>query len=109
MEAMTRATSSRGPAAAASAGCGGVGVVGADVGVHYVLRFVDVSKRFVELFYWIVSAYCFVMVIVVPSVYIFFVMVCGTAGVLHQSRVCWRRGAVGMREGVFLAVCRSVG
>ena len=49
------------------------------------------------------------MVIVFPSVYIMFVMVCGAVGVLHQSRVCWRRGAVGMREGVFLAVYRYVG
>ena len=109
VEATTPATSTRGRAAAPSAGCGGVGVVGAVVDANYVLRFVGMSKRFVEFIYWIVSVYCFVMVIVVPSVYIMFVMVCGTVGVLHKSRVCWRRGAVGMRDGVFLVVCRYAG
>ena len=109
MEATTLVTSTRGAAAAPSAGRGGVGVVGAVVSDHYVLRFVGMSKRFVEFICWIVSVYYFVNVIVVPSVYEIFVIVCGTVEVLHQSRVCWRRGAVGMREGVFLAVCRSVG
>jgi hypothetical protein len=110
VEATAPAASTRGPAAAPSARFRGVGAFGSVVGVrHYVVRFVDMLKRFVEFVCWIVSVYCFVMVIFVPSVYVIFVMVCGTVGVLHQSRVCWRRGAVDMQGYVFLAVCHYVG
>jgi hypothetical protein len=103
VEATAPATSTRGPATAPSTRCRGVGVVGAVIGVcHNVVRFVYMLKRFVEFICWIVSVYCFVLVIVVPSVYITFVMVCRTVGVLHQSRVCWRQGPLACGKACFL-------
>ena len=66
-------------------------------------------KRFGLVIRWGYNAVCFVMVIVVLSFYILFVVVCGTVGALHRSRVGCRRGAVVIRKGVFLAVCRYVG
>ena len=41
------------------------------------------------------------MVIVAASVYILFVAVCGTVGVLHRSRVGWWRGVAGIFLGSF--------
>ena len=107
VEATAPATSTRGPAAAPSARCCGVGAVGAVVGVlHYVVRFVDMLKRFGLVISWVYNAFCFVMVILVMSVYICCVVVCGIVGALHRSRAGWWRGAVGIRKGVLLAVCR---
>jgi hypothetical protein len=110
VEATAPTASTRGLAVAPSARCCGVGVVGADVGVrNCVVRFVDMSKRFGLVISWVYKAVCFVMVIVVMSVYICFVVVCGTIGTLHRSHVGWWRGAACIRKGVFLAVCRSFG
>ncbi len=36
-------------------------------------------------------------------------MVCGAVGALRRSCVVWRRGAVGIRRGVFSRICRYVG
>ena len=49
------------------------------------------------------------MVVVAVSVYILFVAVCDTVGVVHRSRVVWCRGVVGIRRGIFLGVFRYVG
>jgi hypothetical protein len=49
------------------------------------------------------------MVIFATSVYILFVAVCGTVGVLHRSRVGWWRGVAGIRRGIFLGAFRCVG
>ena len=95
MEATASAASTRGPAAAPPARRSGVGVVGTVVCVrHYVVSFVDISKRFGLMTCWICSAVFVVMVIVVMSVYIFFVVVCGTVGVLHRSHVVRGEGSL---------------
>ena len=51
----------------------------------------------------------FVMVVVSVSVYILYVAVCMTVGVVHRSRVGWFRGIAGSRRGIFLGVFRYVG
>ena len=110
VEATAPAASTRGPAAVPSARCCGVGVVGAVVDVrHSVVRFVDMLNRYGLVISWVYNTVFFVMVIVVMSVYICFVVVCGTIGTLHRSHVGWWRGAACIRKGVFLAVCRSFG
>ena len=110
VEATTSDASTRGPSAAPSTRYNGVGVVGAVASVrHYVVRFVHMLKRFGLVTSWDCSAICFLMVIVVMSVYIFLVGVCGTVSTLHRSRVGWWRGVVGIQRGIFVAVFQYVG
>jgi hypothetical protein len=49
-----------------------------------------------------------VVVVVTASVYILFVAVCGTVGVVHRSRGGWCRGVVVARRGDFLGDFRYV-
>ena len=49
------------------------------------------------------------MIVVAVSVYVLFVAVCGTVGVVHRSRVVWCRGVDGVWRGDFLGVFRYVG
>ena len=44
------------------------------------------------------------MIVVAVSVYISFVAVCWTVGVVHWSRVGWCRGVASVRIGVFFGV-----
>ena len=49
------------------------------------------------------------MVVVAASVYILFVAMCGTIGVVHRSSGGWCRGVVGVRRVDFLGDFRYVG
>jgi len=50
-----------------------------------------------------------VMVVVAMSVYILFVSVRGTVGIVHRSRGGWCLGVAGIRRGIFLGGFRYVG
>ena len=50
-----------------------------------------------------------VVVFVTVSVYIVFVTVCETVGVVHRSRVGWCRGFASVRRDIFLGAFRYVG
>ena len=49
------------------------------------------------------------MIVGAMSVYILFVAVCGTVGVVHRSRVGLWRGVAGIRRGIVLGGFRHVG
>ena len=104
------AASTGGPAAAPFARYNGVRVVVAVVGVrHYVASFGVMSRRFGLMSCWNTSAILVVMVVVAMSVYILFIAVRGTAGIVHRSRVGWCRGVVGIRRSNSLEGFRYVG
>ena len=49
------------------------------------------------------------VVVVAASVYVLFVAVCGTVGVVHRSRGGWCRGVADVLQGNFLGDFRYVG
>jgi hypothetical protein len=48
------------------------------------------------------------MIVGAMSIYILFVAVYGTVGVVHRSRVGWWRGVAGVRRGILLGFFRYV-
>ena len=88
----------------------GIGVVVTVVGRRHFVVVVGMVSNIVEFVFGRSSGRMqFVMVIVGESDYILFAPSRGVVGVVHRSRVGWRRGFAGIRSGIFLGGFRNVG
>ena len=103
VEAPSSGAATEGPAAAPPARRSGIRVVVTCVGGRHCVVSVGIMSRIFEyVSYWSRGTKGFVMGVVVVSIYMLFVTVCGAVRVVNRSRVDWCRGVTGIRSGFFL-------